>query len=159
MNREVVVIGGGTAGMEAAGQLSDAGCRVTLIEKDSAAGGHLNNWYHLFPDRRKGDEVLTYLNKRGTRNNLTILKSTRVDKIDKTRKKFAVRTSPGKEIFADAIVVATGFDLFKSEKKEEYGYGIYNNVITSSDLENKFRSGDLKTINGEYPKRIGGAGD
>ncbi len=155
MNREVVVIGGGTAGMEAAGQLSDAGCRVTLIEKDSAAGGHLNNWYHLFPDRRKGDEVLTYLNKRGTRNNLTILKSTRVDKIDKTRKKFAVRTSPGKEIFADAIVVATGFDLFKSEKKEEYGYGIYNNVITSADLENKFRSGDLKTINGEYPKRIG----
>ena len=46
---------------------------------------------------------------------------------------------------ADAILLATGFDLFRSERKEEYGYGIYENVITSSDLEKMFRSGEIKT--------------
>ncbi len=51
--------------------------------------------------------------------------------------------------------MATGFDLFKSERKEEYGYGIYDNVITSAELEKKFRSGDLKMSNGDAPERIG----
>ena len=54
MNGNVIVIGGGTAGMEAAGQLAKAGYMVTLIEKEEEAGGHLSNWYHLFPDRRRG---------------------------------------------------------------------------------------------------------
>ncbi len=155
MSSEVVVIGGGTAGMEAAGQLAVAGCKVTLVEKESEAGGHLNDWYRLFPDRRKSEEVAAYLKGRVKSNNLTILRGTRVDRIDKNRKKFAVMTGPGKEISADAIVIATGFDLFRSEKKEEYGYGIYNNVITSADLEKKFRSNDLRMSNGDYPKRIG----
>ncbi|MCK7533880.1 MAG: FAD-dependent oxidoreductase [Marinilabiliales bacterium] len=59
----VVVIGGGAAGMEAAGQLAKAGCSVTLIEKDKEMGGHLKNWYHLFPDRRSSNEVINYLEK------------------------------------------------------------------------------------------------
>jgi heterodisulfide reductase subunit A len=51
MSGHVIVIGGGVAGLEAAGQLSKAGIKVSLIEKDSKTGGHLNNWYKLFPDR------------------------------------------------------------------------------------------------------------
>ena len=47
----------------------------------------------------------------------------------------------GNELIADAVIVATGFDLFKSARKEEYGYGIYDNVITSADLEEMFRKG------------------
>ena len=61
--REVVVIGGGAAGMEAAGQLAKAGCIVTLLERESVTGGHVKNWYHLFPDSRNSDEVIEYLNK------------------------------------------------------------------------------------------------
>ncbi len=41
-------------------------------------------------------------------------------------------------LVADALLLATGFDLFEARKKEEYGYGIYDNVITSADLEKKF---------------------
>ncbi len=61
----------------------------------------------------------------------------------------------GDEINADAVVVATGFDLFRSERKEEYGYGIYDNVITSADLEKMFRKGEVKMHNGRYPEKIG----
>jgi heterodisulfide reductase subunit A2 len=155
MNSDVVVVGGGAAGMEAAGQLAKSGCRVTLVEKEEKTGGHINNWYHLFPDRRNGEEVIEYLNDKVDTTNLTILKGTRIDDIEKNRKGFTVKTDKGTEIKADAIVIATGFDLFRSERKEEYGYGIYDNVITSADLEMKFRSGSLKLINDESPKRIG----
>ena len=53
------------------------------------------------------------------------------------------------------LVVATGFDLFRSERKEEYGYGIYDNVITSADLEIMFRKGEVKMTDGRSPERIG----
>jgi heterodisulfide reductase subunit A len=46
--------------------------------------------------------------------------------------------------------------LFKAQKKEEYGYGIYDNVITSGDLEEIFRKGNpIKTTKDVVPKRIG----
>ncbi len=35
--------------MEAAGQLARADYMVTLIEKESKTGGHIKDWYHLFP--------------------------------------------------------------------------------------------------------------
>ena len=48
MNKHVVVIGGGVAGLEAAGQLAKTGCEVTLIEKESDTGGHLNELVSSF---------------------------------------------------------------------------------------------------------------
>jgi len=155
MNGRVVVVGGGTAGMEAAGQLAKSGCQVTLLEKEVDTGGHIKNWYHLFPDRRNSSEVINYFNALINHGNLTLLKGTRIENLEKNRKKFILKTNNGEELIADAVVVATGFDLFKSERKEEYGYGIYDNVITSADLEIKFRSGRLFRTDGEVPKRIG----
>jgi heterodisulfide reductase subunit A2 len=155
MNSSIVVLGGGTAGMEAAGQLAKAGYMVTIVEKEDTAGGHLNNWYHLFPDRRDSSEVMKYLNDQVNHENITFLKGERIDNIEKSKKKFIIKTTLGRDITADALVVATGFDLFKSERKEEYGYGIYDNVITSADLEKMFRNGELKMKNGEIPGRIG----
>jgi heterodisulfide reductase subunit A2 len=155
MSGEVVVIGGGAAGMEAAGQLAKTGYRVTLIEKDQEMGGHIKNWYHLFPDRRAGGEVLGYLDQRIHNINLTVLRGTSVSGILRIGKKFRITTGSGVEFFPDAVVVATGFDLFASEKKEEYGYGIYDNVITSADLEKKFRKKEIKRTDGRVPERIG----
>ncbi|HLN56668.1 MAG TPA: FAD-dependent oxidoreductase [Bacteroidales bacterium] len=155
MNREVVVIGGGTAGMEAAGQLARNGFRVSLIEKEKEPGGHLSDWYHLFPDRRPGSEVLSILRKNLENKNITLLSGTGINSIERIKNNFSIKTDRGIEIQADAVVVATGFDLFRSEKKEEYGYGIYDNVITSSDLEKKFGSGDLRTTFGMNPRKIG----
>ena len=155
MSGNVVVIGGGTAGMEAAGQLAKSGLTVTLIEKEEKGGGHIKDWYHLFPDRRDSREVIDYLENLVDRNNIDFLTGTRIEELEKKDGKFLVRTNLGKEIYADALVVATGFDLFRSERKEEYGYGIYDNVISSADLEHKFRKGELETSNGNIPKRVG----
>lgn len=39
------------------------------------------------------------------------------------------------EIKCGTIIVATGFDLYEIEKKEEWGYGVYDNVITGLHFE------------------------
>lgn len=155
MNRSVIVIGGGVAGMEAAGQLARNGCLVTLLEKEDLTGGNINNWHNLFPDRRDGNEVKEYLNKHIKHDNITILKNTTVGSVEDSKNRFLVVTTNGKELNADALVVATGFDLFKSERKEEYGYGIYDNVLTSKDLEDRFKKNDLSLTTGKRPQRIG----
>ena len=155
MNKHVIVIGGGVAGLEAAGQLSNMGIEVSLIEKEPKTGGHLNNWFKLFPDRRNSSEVQSYLGKIVHNSRIKLLNNTTIDKLRKGRGHFSITTNDGEELKADAVIVATGFDLFKSSRKEEYGYGIYDNVLTSADLEEKFRNGDLTLKNGTVPDTIG----
>jgi len=155
MNQHVIVIGGGTAGMEAAGRLATAGLSVTLIEKGKDLGGHLRNWYHLFPDRRSSDEVLEYLKGQVSHQNIRLLTGQRVTGLQRKGNEFIVSTGNGEAITGDAVLLATGFDLFKSERKEEYGYGIYDNVISSADLEAMFRKKEVKLVNGRKPERIG----
>jgi len=155
MNKHVVVIGGGVAGLEAAGRLSKAGFGVTVLEKEKLAGGHLNDWYKLFPDRRNSHEVKEYLDTITLNDGIEIYTDTTPEKLNRSGNHFLIVTNRGNELTADAIIVATGFDLFKSGRKEEYGYGIYDNVITSADLEGMFRRGKILLLNGNAPKTIG----
>jgi heterodisulfide reductase subunit A len=99
--------------------------------------------------------VKEYLDSKTINKGIKILINTTIEKFNKNRNYFSITTNGGAEITADAIVVATGFDLFRSSRKEEYGYGIYDNVITSSDLEGMFRSGKILMSNGKVPGTIG----
>lgn len=155
MNKHVVVIGGGVSGLEAAGQLSKNGLDVSLIEKESTTGGHLNEWFKLFPDRRKSSEVKDYLEKLTSGKGIKVITGTTIEKVVHHKNNFSLLTNNGSEINADAVIVATGFDLFKSSRKEEYGYGIYDNVITSADLEVMFRKGNICKVDGSIPGTIG----
>jgi heterodisulfide reductase subunit A2 len=155
MKKHVVVIGGGVAGLEVAGQLSREGIDVSLIEKGDKTGGNLNNWFRLFPDRRRSVEVKEYLDKLNANKNIRLFTNTNVEKFNRTKNDICLLTSTGNELIADAVVVATGFDLFKSSRKEEYGYGIYDNVLSSADLEKMFGKGKIELTNGKTPESIG----
>jgi heterodisulfide reductase subunit A2 len=155
MEKHVVVIGGGVAGMECAGRIGRMGYRVTLLEKDVKPSGHAGYWYQLFPDRRMGREVIDYMFDIVDHKNVAILTGTTVKRVDQANTGFEVITEGSGSITADAVVIATGFDLFDATKKEEYGYGIYDNVITSADLEAMFRTGNILTTKGVAPRRVG----
>ena len=151
MTERVLIIGGGPAGLEAANQLNLLGYKPVIIEKDETLGGHLAKWDRLFPEGESAEAVLYKLIK--PIEHTTIYLNTTVEGSDKNGDNFLVKLSGGKEELFSAILVCTGFSLFPAEKKEEYGYGIYNGVITSSDLEKWFKSG--KDVNVNNPAKVG----
>jgi len=155
MNKHVLIAGGGVAGMEAAGSLADMGYRVSLVEKEQKTGGHISHWHTLFPDRRPAGEVTKHLLKRIDNHNITVYTGLTVDNIRHHIHGLTADISDGRTIDADAVIVATGFDLFDARRKEEYGYGIYDNVITAAELEDMFNSGKVRTADGKIPDRIG----
>ena len=155
MSKKVVVIGAGPAGMETSTYLANFGFDVDLIEKENQAGGKLNHWDRLFPSMRKGDEVKEFLRKGNKFSNINLLLNTEIENVEQIDNKFIIATNNNK-IQADAVVIATGFEIFDATKKEEYGYGIYDNVITSKDLELLFRQNKkIVRADGKPVKRVG----
>ena len=155
MNKKAVVIGGGIAGMTTAGALSELGIGVVLLEKDELIGGHVKKWDRLFPSRRPGTEVMDFIEK-SMGAGVEIRCGTTVSSIDRHNGAFTLHTGDCELLTADSLVLATGYDLFDARKKEEYGYGIYDNVITSADLEAIFKGGKkITTCDGKTPKRVG----
>lgn len=151
MKRHVIVIGGGVAGMQCAAELATQDINVTLIEKDADIGGKVRGWHKLFPTFTPADEVLSGLrHKMAITSNITIKTGCQATKITPHK----VTLSSGEEFSCDAVVIATGYTLFDARIKEEYGYGIYDNVITSADLEEMFNKGDVRMKDGSTPRRI-----
>jgi heterodisulfide reductase subunit A2 len=155
MSKTAIIIGGGIAGMETASQLARLGIEVDLIEKQDRLGGHLNSWDRLFPNRRNSKEVIEYL-EQGIIKGISLHMNAEIETIHKSEEKFTVSFRDGKVFHSDALVIATGYDVFDARKKEEYGYGIYDNVITSVELEEFFRNNKQKNLfEGITSKRIG----
>ena len=64
------------------------------------------------------------------------------------------------ELNVGAIIVATGYDLFDARKKEEYGYGIYDNVLTGLALERLLSASGptgghvVRPSDGKIPRKV-----
>ncbi len=156
MKKKVIVIGGGIAGMESSAHLAALGYEVTLLEKSDKLGGHLLNWEKLFPTMRMGKDVVTFLNEGIEKGKVHVVCNANITSAIQKNNQFSVFLENNTTYLADAILVTTGYDLFDARRKEEYGYGIYNNVITSAELEGIFLNGfQIVTAEGNAPKRIG----
>ena len=153
--KTIIIIGGGTAGMEAASRLDKLGYKVILFEKEKTLGGHIRNWYQLFPDRRPGNEVYEYLHDALENSGVTIKYGAELTHVSRVNGHFEITDHNLAKIYTDAVLLTTGFDLFDARLKEEYGYRVYPNVITSSELEGMFKTGKLLTLAGDIPRRVG----
>lgn len=151
--KKVIVIGGGIAGLQTVISLRELGIESIIIEKSNKLGGKLNDWDRLFPSQTPAGEVLNPLVDEMEKE--TVHYDTTVSGIETSKNgMLAVTTTVGRVFEGDAVVVATGFDLFDARLKEEYGYGIYENVITSADLERMFKSGKVTMADGRTPERV-----
>jgi len=154
MEERIAIIGGGIAGLETASQLSKKGFDVVVLEKKQITGGHVEQWHQVFPDFRDASEVLKNWNQHEISGQIKI--GIDITNINKTNGLFQIELRDGEQITANAVVIASGFDLFDAHKKEEYGYGIYDNVITSAELESFFnRKREYLIKSGKTPQRIG----
>lgn len=149
--RNVVVIGGGPAGIEASRTLDAMGYTVFLIEKDNRLGGHLARWDRLFPYGDHADEVLGRMTS--SMGGVKWFTGTEVTQVNRLERGYNIILSNGISVLADALLLTTGFSLFDASRKEEYGYGIYDKVITNADLEDYFSGIPVPAI--DSPKRIG----
>ncbi|HRY32769.1 MAG TPA: FAD-dependent oxidoreductase [Bacteroidales bacterium] len=155
MTKTVAVIGGGPAGMEASKELAFNGFQVVLLESGARLGGHMNQWDRLFPNKRPAGEILESL-YRNFPGSITVMTETNITSIGRNADRFILRTAGRDVIEADALLVCTGFRVFDAILKEEYGYGIYDNVITSVDLEQWFKEKrPVLTSHGRVPATVG----
>ncbi len=64
------------------------------------------------------------------------------------------------EVNVGAIIVATGYELYDPSKIKEYGYGVYQNVITCFELERLINSSGptygkvIRPSDGKEPKKV-----
>ncbi len=130
--------------MQAAATLRGQGIEPLIVEKQEMLGGKLNRLHGLFPSFTPSEEVLDAL--RGDFETDGEV----VEIVDN-----GVMLKDGRRIEAGAVIVATGFDIFPAERKEEYGYGVYDNVYTTPDIEYMLRHGEgIHTRDGSVPRRV-----
>ncbi len=148
---DCVIVGAGPAGLKAASILDKQGYTVCILEKEKIPGGKLNIWHELFPHHESAQAIREQM-LAGTA--APIHSPVTIKSISRTADGYCVKDRNEDEYCAPALLIATGFKPFDACRKEEYGYGIYENVITSVDLEQMFRQHRVVNASGEVPGKI-----
>jgi len=86
MNKDILVMGGGIAGLTAALEAAKAGSKVTLIEKADVLGGKANGWVKQFPmtypfAELEDNSIAAMIAAVETDGNITVKTSTEVARI------------------------------------------------------------------------------
>jgi len=160
----VLVIGGGIAGMTAALDVADTGLPAYLVEKEDHLGGRVAELNRTFPTLESVSDLLPPMVARVENHpNITLFLNSEVTAVDGYVGNFEVTVGRSADpetgevekesAKVGSIVVATGYDVFDPDRKAEFGYSDYPNVITSLEMEERLAEGDL-TVNGRTPERV-----
>ncbi len=161
-DRNVLVIGGGVAGITAALELAEMGISPTVVERESHLGGQASVFACKASEKCNKCFACVVDNQvqevtRAPR--VEIMTESTLEKVagEPGRFKAQVRSKDREvRLNASAILVATGIDFFDARQKPEYGYGLFQNVITAKDLDEMLRSrgGVFRPSDGQIPSKI-----
>jgi quinone-modifying oxidoreductase subunit QmoB len=163
VERTVLVVGGGLAGLTAAQAAAAMGHPVVLIEKAAELGGYLGTIKDVVPEEPPYDRVaenpIAKLVADVEKNpGVRVLKATTIKKIKGQPGQFDVETDSdggGESFRVGAIVQATGAHPYDATKLGHLGFGVSPNVVTQHDVEAMLEEGKLKRpSDGKQPARI-----
>ncbi|NNJ13410.1 CoB--CoM heterodisulfide reductase iron-sulfur subunit A family protein [Chloroflexales bacterium ZM16-3] len=158
----VMVIGGGPAGLEAARLLADIGTKVTLVEQRDFLGGTpiAENYAALTHGFHSAEEMMGAMVARVANNPLVDVRlGSTVTASQGEAGDFRVTLASGgasEVVEAGAVILATGFQHFDPGRETQmYGYYEYADVITLADAEAMLKKNSfLKPSNGQVPERV-----
>ena len=152
--KKVAIIGAGPAGIEAASILANQQVEVLLFEKSLNTLSNMLDKAYLFPDFSPANDLVDKLNKKLLHQQITLFTGTEITDVKKDGKEWKVIDAKGMSYIVSAVLLTSGYSVFDAKRKEELGYGIYNGVITSIDLEKMIKYNQIENSMGDKPKRI-----
>ncbi len=142
--RQILVIGGGIAGLSVAESLAGMGLEVTLVEKSGKLGGLMNN-LHILDSGRPAEEMVGEIAEKVLNSgNITTYVGAEVKEITGYIGNFCATIKAGEETVQKtigSIVVAVG--AVPLVEKGLFGHN-GKNVITQMGLEKQLKNGDFK---------------
>lgn len=158
---DVLVVGGGVAGIEASLLLAGPARKVWLVEKSADLGGSANSFLRTYPDM--GDYRATLrgrIARLRAHPGIEVLLESEVDQVLGFFGNFQVRIRSHKEgqttkdLKVGALLLATGARLYDPGKIRGYGYGQVDNVLTAMEFEAMSSGDGAKLSNGTAPRSV-----
>ena len=159
MSKPILIVGGGPAGLAAAHSLGTIGRDCVLVEKEDRLGGApiLSGYAKLVPSGEWAKDAIGGMVSRVEgHEQVKVETGVTVKSFAGEPGDFTAELSNGTSIDADAAILCTGFTHFDSVNKPEWGFGTYPDVVTTTQVEQMFSSGDGVRCpsDGRKPKRV-----
>ncbi len=148
LSKEIIVIGGGIAGLQAAIDLSSLGFNTKILEKSSEVGGQVKNISRTFPTGRVGKEIISEKIKLIQERNIQIMTDCKINWISGHLGNFQINCmKDGKETTLEcaALVIATGHEVYRPFDMKQYKYAEIPGIMTLDELSNKLADEDYCT--------------
>lgn len=163
LNSDLLVLGGGIAGLTSAIEASKAGYNVILIEKSNTLGGWSNNLHKQIPDtypytELKDPIIVKRIEEVKRSNNIRVFTSSEIIEISGQPGAFKVKflNNPSEHsLTVGAIVIATGWTPYDPLKLDYLGYGKSENIITSIQFEEMVKNNNIHLpSNNKIPEKV-----
>ena len=159
IDKTILVVGGGIAGLSAAVETAKAGYDVVLVEKDEVLGGYMNKVHrsvpHTAPYRDLEDTgVAALIEAVNASDQITVHTGTTITGTLGGPGLFDVTLANGTEFRAGAIVQATGFVPVDPTGFDHLGFGKVANVITNDQFEAMASNGGFKRPDGQPARSV-----